>query len=199
MEKVTNEIKKATIRKDRLNVVFNEILSESNYTNTVSKSCDQIVHHDLKEAFSKLKIHLVVLCEQPEATRINKQSIASPGFAETFPNYVITGLSHDSDDGTAGVTISGQKMLQSGKVVDLRIFVPVMDSSYPFSEELNLDIQACDWETEEYLFSEKWGIKQERLDFDCDEPVDAAGDEKPRKKSRRKKEAAELVVFDETA
>lgn len=199
MEKVKNEIKRASIRKDRLNVVFNEILSESNYTNTVNKSCDQIVHHDLKEALSRLKIHLVFLCEQPEANRINKQMINSPGFADTFPNYAITGFSLDSDEGTSGVTISGQKMLQSGKVVDLKIFVPILDDSYPFSEELNIDIQSCKWETEEYLFSEKWGIKQEQLDFECDEPVDISLSEKPKKKGKRKKEIQEVTVFDETA
>lgn len=199
MEKVKNEVKKAVVRKDRLNVCFNEILSESNYKSGVNKSCDQIIHRDLKEAFAKLKVHLVFLCEQPEAERINKQSINSTGFAETFPNYNITGYSHDSDEGTTGVTIFGQKLLQSGKVVDLKIYVPLLDDSYPFSEELNIDIQACNWETEEYLFSEKWGIKQEQFDFECDEPVDATADEKPRKRGRRKKEEAEVVVFDETA
>lgn len=199
MEKVKNEIKKAVIKKDRLNVVFDEIFSESNYKSGVNKNCDQIVHYDLKEAFAKLKAHLVFLCEQPEADRINKQSINSPGFAEIFPNYNISGYSHDSDEGTQGVTIYGQKLLQSGKTVDLKIFVPLLDDSYPFSEELNIDIQACDWETYEYLFSGKWGIKQEQLDFECDEPIDAAADDKPRKRGRRKKEEAEVVAFDATA
>lgn len=66
MEQVKNEIKKAVVKKDRLNVVYNERFSESNYTNVINKSCDQIIHSDLREAFSRLKLHLVVLCEQPK-------------------------------------------------------------------------------------------------------------------------------------
>lgn len=200
MEKVKNEVKKAVLRKDRLTVVYTEHLPEANYTNTINKSCDQIVHSDLKEAMSKLKAHLVFLCEQPEAVRITAESIKSPGFAETFPNYVITGFSHDSTDGVPGVTIFGQKMLQSGKVVDLKIFVPLCDESYPFSQELSIDTQAINWEVEEYLFSEKWGIRQERLDFESDEPIEADLDDKPRKRGRRKKEIAEdVAIFDATA
>ena len=84
MEQVKNEIKKAVIKKDRLNVVYNERFSEANYTNVINKSCDQIIHSDLREAFSRLKLHLVVLCEQPEASNINKDSFTSPGYAETL-------------------------------------------------------------------------------------------------------------------
>ena len=88
MEQVKNEIKKAVIKKDRLNVVYNERFSEANYTNVINKSCDQIIHSDLREAFSRLKLHLVVLCEQPEASNINKDSFTSPGYAETLENYI---------------------------------------------------------------------------------------------------------------
>ena len=35
MEQVKNEIKKAVVKKDRLNVVYNERFSESNYTNVI--------------------------------------------------------------------------------------------------------------------------------------------------------------------
>ncbi len=160
MEKVRNDIKKAIIKKDRLNVNYNESFTESNYTNGVSKSCDQIIHYDLRQVFDKLKVHLVALCEQRETERINEESIKSPGFAETFPNYAISGYAHSSQDGIDGVTIFGTKLLQSGATVELSIWTPLFDSNYPYIEDLSLDIQACDWEVSEYLFSEKWGIKQ---------------------------------------
>ena len=189
MEQVKTEIKKSVIKKDRLNVVYNERFPEANYTNVVNKSCDQIVHSDLKEAFSKLKLHLVVLCEQPEGKLVTKLSFSSPGFTETINNYVISGYSNDSVDGIAGITIMGAKLLQSGKVVDLKIFVPFEDEQYPFSDELRIDAAACDAEVENYLFEEKWGIKQERLDFDSDEPEEAVvieDEEKPKRKGRKK-------------
>ena len=192
MEKVRNDIKKAIIKKDRLSVNYNESFTESNYTNGVSKSCDQIIHYDLRQAFDKLKVHLVALCEQPETERITQESIKSPGFAETFPNYSISGYAHSSQDGIDGVIIFGTKLLQSGATVDLSIWTALSDSNYPYFEDLSLDIQACDWEVSEYLFSEKWGIKQERLDFEVDEPKEA--EEKPKKRGRRKREEATSTI-----
>ena len=38
MEQAKNEIKKAIIKKDRLNVVYNERFSEANYTNVINVS-----------------------------------------------------------------------------------------------------------------------------------------------------------------
>ena len=188
MEQVKNEIKKAVVKKDRLNVVYNERFSESNYTNVINKSCDQIIHSDLREAFSRLKLHLVVLCEQPEASKIDKDSFTSPGYVETLENYIITGYANDSVDGVSGITIMGSKLLQSGKVVDLKIFVPLLDADYPYYEELSIDAAVCDAEVESYLFEEKWGIRQERLDFETDEPEEAIvmEEEKPKKRGRKK-------------
>lgn len=200
METVKNEIKKAVIKKDRLNVVYNERYTEANYTNVISKACDQIVHHDLKEALSRLKLHLVVLCEQPEAKLVTKLSFSSPGFMETINNYVISGYSNDSVDGVNGISIMGAKLLQSGKVVDLKIFVPMSDEQYPFAEELQIDAAACDAEVESYLFEEKWGIKQEQLDFDSDTPEDATiVEEKPKKRGRRSNKIETLSDLDATA
>lgn len=186
METAKNDIKKAVIKKDRLNVVYNERFTEANYTNVVNKNCDQIVHIDLKESFNRLKMHLVVLCEQPEAVNITKISFSSPGFSEIIQNYYVTGYANESVDGVSGITINGTKMLQSGKTVDLKIFVPFGDDSYPFSDELSIDANACDEEVAQYLFSEKWGIKQEMLDFDSDIPDEAVIEEKPKKRGRKK-------------
>lgn len=200
MEQAKNEIKKAVIKKDRLNVVYNERFTEANYTNVVSKNCDQIIHFDLKEVFSRLKLHLVVLCEQPEAQVVTKLSFSSPGFAETINNYVISGYANDSIDGVPGITIMGAKLLQSGKMVDLKIFVPLADESYPYFEELQIDAAACDAEVEAYLFEEKWGIKQEQLDFDSDVPEEAVIEEvKPKKRGRKPKQLEAPADLDATA
>lgn len=203
METAKNDIKKAVIKKDRLNVVYNERFTEANYTNVVNKNCDQIVHIDLKESFNRLKMHLVVLCEQPEAVNITKISFSSPGFSEIIQNYYVTGYANESVDGVSGITINGTKMLQSGKTVDLKIFVPFGDDSYPFSDELSIDANACDEEVAQYLFGEKWGIKQEMFDFDSDIPDEAVIEEKPKKRGRKKtvdesfKE--DIIPLDQTA
>ena len=194
----TREITTA-IKKDRLNVVYNERFSEANYTNVISKNCDQIIHSDLRETFNRLKLHLVVLCEQPEAANINKDSFTSPGYSEILENYIITGYANDSVDGVSGITIMGAKLLQSGKVVDLKIFVPLLDADYPYYEELSIDAAACDAEVESYLFEEKWGVRQERLDFDTDEPEEAVIIEDKPKKRGRKKQIEAPAPLDATA
>lgn len=199
MEQAKNEIKKAVVKKDRLNVVYNERFSEANYTNVINKSCDQIIHSDLRETFNRLKLHLVVLCEQPEAVNINKDSFMSPGYAEILENYIITGYSNDSVEGVSGISIMGAKLLQSGKVVDLKIFVPFLDEQYPYYEELSIDAAACDAEVESYLFEEKWGIRQERLDFETDEPEEAVVIEDKPKKGGRKKKLEAPTPLDATA
>lgn len=199
MEQAKNEIKKAVVKKDRLNVVYNERFSEANYTNVINKSCDQIIHSDLRETFNCLKLHLVVLCEQPEAVNINKDSFMSPGYAEILENYIITGYSNDSVEGVSGISIMGAKLLQSGKVVDLKIFVPFLDEQYPYYEELSIDAAACDAEVESYLFEEKWGIRQEHLDFETDEPEEAVVIEDKPKKGGRKKKLEAPTPLDATA
>lgn len=199
MEQAKNEIKKAVVKKDRLNVVYNERFSEANYTNVINKSCDQIIHSDLRETFNRLKLHLVVLCEQPEAVNINKDSFMSPGYTEILENYIITGYSNDSVEGVSGISIMGAKLLQSGKVVDLKIFVPFLDEQYPYYEELSIDAAACDAEVESYLFEEKWGIRQERLDFETDEPEEAVVIEDKPKKGGRKKKLEAPTPLDATA
>lgn len=195
MEEVKIDIKKSIIKKDRLNVVYNERYTEANYTNVVNKNCDQIIHGDLKDAFNRMKLHLVVLCEQPEASLITKMSFASPGFAETLNNYIISGYSNDSNDGIQGITIMGSKLLKSGKVLDMKIFVPLHDEEYPFAEELQIDAASCDGEVEAYLFDEKWGVKQENLDFDCDTPEDATIiEDKPKKSRGRNKKEISMAL-----
>ncbi len=197
METAKNTIQKAKIKDSKLEVVYEEHFSEENYSNTIEKKCAQIVHADLKNAFDRLKAHVVCICEQPEADQVRAQGIFDFD-EEIINNYVVTGYTHGGSDESAGVTIIAQKLLKSGKVLNL--IAPFTqfedDETYEFAGELYADIASCDHEVEQYVFHDKWGIKQ--LDFDFDAPEEAflnAAEEKPKKKGRKKKElAAEIVA-----
>lgn len=167
MENVRNEILKASVKNDRLEVTFKEEFTEANYSNEVSKKCSQIVHADLRAALERLKLHLVVVCEQPEAGMIDFESIHEFNL-EQLDKYIVTGYVVGGNDESAGVTIIGQKLLKSGSVLNLiSPFTKFEDTeNYAFAGELYADIQACNWEVSEYLFGEKWGIKQTEFDFD---------------------------------
>ncbi|MGV8136516.1 MAG: hypothetical protein AB2L20_15005 [Mangrovibacterium sp.] len=190
MENAKIEIIKASIKNDRCEVTYKEIFKEANYSNEVSKKCEQVVHADMRKAFDRLKLHLISVCEQPEAVEITSENLYELDL-EQFPNYVITGYTIGGSDESAGVTIIGQKLLSSGSVLNLiSPFVKFEDlENYQLAGELYADIQACDWEVSEYLFSEKWGIKQTEFDFDLPDGVEMSMEPVPQKKKGRKKKS----------
>ena len=53
MEKAKNTIVKAKIKDSQLEVVYDEIFQEENYSNTITKKCSQIVHADMRNAFDE--------------------------------------------------------------------------------------------------------------------------------------------------
>lgn len=168
METSTNEIVKAAIKNDRCNVSLKEDSTTKNCGGKNTKECDQIVHADLRMALNRLVLHLIVVCEQPEAGQINDENIHALDL-EQFNNYVVTGYSIGGSDENSGVTIIGQKLLKSGQVLNLiSPFVKYEDlEAYPLAGELFNDVAGCNYEVEEYLFNGKWGIKQEEIDFDA--------------------------------
>ena len=196
MEAARNTIQKAKIKDSKLEVVYDEHFPDENYTNTIEKRCAQIVHVDLKEAFDRLRAHVVCLCEQPEAEKVRAQGIYDFD-TEIVNNYVVTGYTHGGSDESAGVTIIAQKLLKSGKVLNLIAPLTQFEDAetYEFAGELYAEIAACDHEVEQYVFNDKFGIKQ--LDSDFEAPEEAfinSTDDKPKKKGRKKKELAAEIV-----
>ena len=172
MENAKIEILKASVKSDRLEVTYRESFSEENYSNEVSKKCSQIVHSDLKAALEKLKPHLVLICEQPEADEIKRAGIYDFD-VESLDNYVVRGYSIGGTDESVGVTIIGQKLLKTGMVLNINApFTKYEDEdAYDFAGALAADIEACNYEVQEYLFNGKWGIKQQEFDFEIPDDV----------------------------
>jgi len=170
MENEKNEILKASVKNDRLEVTFKENFTEANYSNEVAKKCSQVVHADLRSALKRLKLHLVVVCEQPEAGLVDFESIHQFNL-DQLDNYIVTGYTIGGSDESAGVTIIGQKLLKSGQVLNLIAPFTKFEylDAYVFAGELYSDIQGCNYEVKEYLFGEKWGIKQTDFYFDVPE------------------------------
>ena len=192
METAKNTIQKAKVKDSKLEVVYEEYFSEENYSNTIDKKCAQIVHSDLQASLDRLKPHLACICEMTEGNRI--KSIYDCNL-DDFSNYVVTGYSHGGSDESAGITIVGQKLLKSGKVLNLVTpFIQFEDTdAYYYAGELCADIEACDCEVKEYLFNEKWGIKQLSLDFDEPEGASTPVIRIEKSKKRSKKKNIELL------
>lgn len=205
------KIEKVKIKNDQLTVDYRETFMDANYHNDITKTCQQFVHGDLKYALDLLKPHVAAICEMPEAKNINVEDPSEHDLNDALKNYIITGYSKGGSEESAGVTIIAQKILSTGKILNLTVpfmqFVDETGDGYQYGEALESVIGRCDYEVDAYLFEEKWGIKQESFDFDAPAESDITGtDEVPKKKGRGRKKKAdlnavaeEIKAFDEFA
>lgn len=211
-EQAIYKIEKVKLKSDQLTVDYIESYPEANYRNNVTKASQQFVHPDLKYALSLLKAHVAAICEMPEAKNVNVSEPSDDDLNERLKSYIVTGYSKGGSDESAGVSISAQKLLKSGQVLNLSVpFTKYEDESgegYSYGQELLELITRCDYEVDAYLFDDKWGVKQESFDFDAPEEADITGgegiSEQPKKRGRKKKAELEAVaeeakVFDEFA
>lgn len=150
---MTRDIRKVKLTSGRtLEVELVEKLTDGSARNIVLK-CDQLAHDDLVATFDKLKVHMVKICDLYEGRDI---------FPETFDaendlkKFKVTSFSIGGNDDNTGVTLTGQKRFDSGKVLNLNTpFTQYYDEvdPYEFASELSLAIQGCVYEAEEYLFN----------------------------------------------
>lgn len=209
-EQPVYEIQKVKVKNNQLAAEYTEKFVEANYRNSITKESEQFIHPDLGYALSRLKPHVVKICEMHEATMVNMASPSDDDLNEKLKSIIVSGYSKGGSDESAGVSIQAQKLLKSGQVLNLSVpFTKYEDETgdgYPYGAELKEIIDRCDYEVDAYLFEGKCGIKQESFDFDAPAESEITGqeEEKPKKRGRKKKtqiqDAAEDVkVFDEFA
>lgn len=201
-EQAIYTIEKVKLKNEQLTVDYTERYMDANYRNDVTKSSQQFVHPDLKYAMDLLKPHVAAICEFSEAKKIADMfRLTDEELNETLKSYVVTGYSKGGSDESAGVTIIAQKILNSGQIFNITApFTKYRDETgdgYAYGEELEDVIRRCDYEVDAYLFEQKFGLKQETLDFDAPQESDITGEdtEKP-KRGRKKKEKAQTQAFD---
>jgi len=158
------DIKKVAIKNGGLVITYDDYNSDNDYTDEVNRTCPQIIHPDLQLALDKLKAHVVCVCEMPEMNNIDESNLDTAH--EELKNIVITGFSPGGSDESAGVSIVAQRLLKGSKVLNVNMpFTPYESEDYPFSYELQLAVQACEYEVKEYLENGKFGIKQAEMEF----------------------------------
>ncbi len=130
-----------------------------------SLSCTVPVHEDLKYQFDKLHKHLAVLCDEVKQPKVDD----FPGVH--FPDFFVRGFGLLGADAKDGVSIRGYKEGKYGVVNLTTPRTKYADSSYPFLDALSLDIDACVYEVEQYLFHGK-RAPEKQLEMDFGEKVD---------------------------
>lgn len=174
---MSKEVRKVKVTRGRtLEVELIEKLEDKS-DREVSMKCSQLVHNDLYGAMDKLKIHFVKLCDLYEGKDLTPETFNSE---EQLTKFKVTSFSIGGEEKNEGVTITGQKELAGGKILNLNTpFTKYSDEmdEYLFASELAADITNCVYEAEQYLFEGKYAIKQLEIDFpDSSLDQEPAGD-----------------------
>jgi len=192
-EQPSYEIQKVKVKNNKLSADYIEKYLDANYSNEVTKVSEQFVHPDLLYALSRLKPHVVKICEMQEAANVSIKDPSDEDLNDRLKNIVVTGYSKGGSDESAGVSIIAQKLLLSGQVLNIIVpftkFLDEQGDGYVYADDLKNEIGRCDYEVDAYLFGGKFGIKQEQFDFDTPEEsdIETIDEDKPKKRGRRKK------------
>jgi len=190
------KITKAKLTKGRTcEIELTEILDDST-ENEVVKKCSQLAHNDLVNAFKRLKIHFVKLLELKEGDKLTTdQNYTTDDILLFDPendleNFEVASFSIGGSSDSEGVTLSGNKRLASGKVLNFNTaFIKFEDEAeYAQVNELAADIEAIKIEVNEYL-NGKYAVKQLEIDFEGEgeEMNEAPKEEKKRGKKKETK------------
>jgi hypothetical protein len=158
---------------------FLEIMEDKTERLHNNVKCDQLYHIDLKNAMDKLKVHLACICEQIEGQQIESLENIPEGLLE---KYEVIGFTIDSGDMGEGVIIIGNRLLTSLKALPLSTPLTAYEDDYRFSDDLAIDVAACIYEAEQYLWNDKYSVKQTEIPFD-QKPIDPDGPEVDQKAS----------------
>lgn len=148
-----------------LEVVFTETIAKpegGTIDNEVTKKCKGIAHSDLTGAFAKLRPHLVILCEQPEAADlVQLEDMTDESIEAVVSAYNVSSFSLGKNG--EGITISGSKDLKNGKVLNLNNPHQELDGSYIWEPYLSVACEKLLDEVEMYLNGKEAEATQGKL------------------------------------
>ncbi|MBS4059688.1 MAG: hypothetical protein KG029_04765 [Bacteroidetes bacterium] len=88
------KIRKAKLKSRSLEVELNDTFETEGgpITNEVIMKCAGLVHDDLRTAFSRLALHMIVICDLRKAEMINNETFEKDDLSD-FEDYAVTGFS----------------------------------------------------------------------------------------------------------
>jgi hypothetical protein len=170
----TLTVKKAKLKDRSLEVNIDETVNTNgggSVTNEILKKCNTLVHDDLISTFDMLKVHMVKTCDFKKSELITRATIDDFDLNQ-LSEYRIKGFSIGGSDDSEGVVLIGSREFASGKVLNIVTpFIRYNDEvdPYEFAPELADAINAAVYEVEQYLWEDKYAIKQLEIPFDEEE------------------------------
>jgi hypothetical protein len=132
-------------------------LQTDHATDQLTRTCNNPVHTDLKDALQALAVHCILIDELVDVTKV-KGSLEN--YNPALLQYVtVKGFTLGGDDGE-GITISFERKLSTGRVINLNTpFTKFGDESikYKFDDDLQLAVEDLVGEIKEYLAGTKLG------------------------------------------
>ncbi|NVO84273.1 hypothetical protein HW556_05215 [Hymenobacter sp. P5252] len=110
-------VQKARLKNQQLQCEFTEQRTDDVPARTFALTCQETAHPDLLHWFAQLVPHLCLLCEQLPETPTYWPDDETGILPEHFAAFTVTGLSFGH--GGSGVTLTGQRQLAAGKLLNL--------------------------------------------------------------------------------
>lgn len=155
-------VKKAAI-KNGLFLTYSYELTENDVTNSNTTASDAPIHDDLRHAIRNLIPFFAHICEEISDIGLIEDAIENPEVHlerkaddpedKIYPllKYRVTGFTIGGKADTEGVTITGNKRLDSGGIVNFNTPFMNFESDYKFIGDLYAAIENAKQEVFEYM------------------------------------------------
>lgn len=169
------EITAGKLKYDYCDYSFNE--RTENGKQDVNVSPETIIHDDLRNSFRQLVPHLAFMCDYvPNSYTLemavdNMSELPENDLSQQLLEFKVTAFKISGSGDSQGVTITGQKKLKSGKVLNLNTPFLKWEDEYEFSQELRIAIGNIQSEIIQYSEGKKAPDAQMSL-FEEDEILD---------------------------
>ncbi|WP_179022030.1 hypothetical protein [Winogradskyella forsetii] len=167
----------------RIFLKWNYTMTSNGRKTKIKASADAPIHEDLDDALSALVPHFVLVTEMKKKSEVAKVIDLKSLPEELLNKFRVTGVAIDDNKGDISYTITGYKILNTGRTVSFsspKIRVSASDEEkYEFLDQLMAQIEVIKEEVLEYMDGKEALREQQSMDFGDDFNPEADGDQVP--------------------
>lgn len=128
-------------------------------------------HKDLRLAMEALVPYFADLTEQREADAIDWTDLSPEKNENLFRKLKVTGVSIGGDLNNPFITLTGQRILMTSRILNLNSPGVEMESEtfeWSHIDEFDIALQNLIYEVKEYILNRKYEVAQQEINFDAD-------------------------------
>jgi hypothetical protein len=155
--------------KNKLFLAYGYTERAGDIENKITTASDAPIHIDLQNAFNRLTTHFAFICEEISEdlarTSISNFDTDIDLSENPLKKFKVNGFTIGGSGDSEGVVISGNKSLESGKVVNFNTPFIKWEDDYLFSSELTDAMDILKSEVYEYLEGKQAPKLQQAMTF----------------------------------